>query len=229
MKAHSKHYDRLTGAERFRLCLAALARDDTAEAAALGDSCPTFHYTMRDWSFGRRNEASLQLMMTLALELAPHLAILRELDWQAKHLGGALEQLQLSGFNAAIEAHWRAVDPEGTPETRLHTGLAMPDLTALMTGNAGASFRLASALMELHGERLDKAAQAVANILAGFDQFAREHWGLPGPEAIAAHSELFEDLSAMPDATLQAEAVEETKLHIAGRFTLLWKTLVAEH
>ena len=227
MRPHTKHYDRLTGEERFRLYIAAMTRGDHAEAATLGDTCPTFTYSMRDWSFYRSVHSSVQLMATLALELAPHLAVLRELDLQARHLSEVMELLKMSGVDAAIEAHWRAIDPDGTPESRVQRGLPMPDISKAMAGAAGAAFRISEQIAEVHHARRDAEAQAVAIILAGFDQFTRKHWAISGEEAIASHAELFPELEPLEGVWAPADFDDADKAMGAETFARLWSTLLS--
>jgi hypothetical protein len=225
MKPHSKHYSHLTGDERFRLYLAAMARDDEAEAAALGDTCPTHHYTMQDWSFHRRVDISMQVMTTLALELAPYVTAIRLLDWETEHLGDLLDKLAMIGFESAIEAHWAAIDPGGSPPKRLASGLPMPDIKQLMSGAVGSGFATVEVLQKARLTRRELAVDGVAVTLAGFDAFAREHWGLTADEAIATHAGLFSNLeSAQPNDT-KNEADSEAVKDIAVQFTRLWQSL----
>jgi hypothetical protein len=49
-----RHYDRLSGEERFRLDVLAMARGDTRESERLVSSCPRATYTMTDRAFGGR-------------------------------------------------------------------------------------------------------------------------------------------------------------------------------
>lgn len=227
MKPYIKHYNRLTGEERFHLYIAAMTRGDHAEAAALGDTCPTFTYSMRDWSFHRSVHASIQLVSALALELAPHLTVLRELNWQARHLGESMELLKMSGIEAAIEAHWQIIDPDGVPESRAQRGLPMPDAWKAMAGAAGAAFYIAKTMIEAQHARRDAEAQAVAVILAGFDQFTRKHWMISGEEAIASHAELFPELEHIEGVQAPAAIDDAEKAPVTETFTRLWGALLS--
>jgi hypothetical protein len=225
MKSHSRHYDRLNGDERFLLYLAATARGDEAEAAELSDTCPKYTYRMRDWSFIRREAACRQIIVTLALELAPHVAIIRELDWRAEHTGDLMDALALTGFHAAIEAHWAEVDPGGSAENRLERGLPMPDVERIMEGPAGAGFVTVNALQTMEKTRREEAAHAVSMILEAFNDFACRRWGLTAREAIATHAELFGDLDdALVPYDTRPKPSEETE-RIGKLFERLWETL----
>lgn len=227
MRHHTKHYDRLSGEERFHLYIAAMTRGDHAEAATLGDTCPTFTYSMRDWSFYRSVRASQQLMATLALELAPHLAVLRELDWQARYLGEVMEVLKMSGVDAAIEAHWRAIDPDGVPENRIQRSLPMPKISELMAGAAGAAFSITKQLTEMHHARRNMEVHAVAIILTGFDQFTRKHWVISGEEAIEAYAEIFLELEHYKGEPAPDDIDDAEKAVVAETFARLWSTLLS--
>lgn len=227
MKPHSKHYDRLTGKERFHMYIAAMSRGDHEEAATLGDSCPTFTYSMRDWSFYRSVHASMQLMAVLALELAPHLAVIRELDWQARHFSESMELLKISGIEAAIEAHWRAIDPDGTPESRIQRGLSMPDASKAMAGAAGAGFRISERITEVQSTRRDAEVQAMAVVLAGFDRFSRKHWAISAAEAIASRAELFPELEDIESVMAAADLGQAEKAAVEETFFRLWEMLLS--
>ena len=72
--ALSRHYDKLTAEERFRLVLEAKARDDTAELERLKRTCPTKTYSMSDAAYGDRYEWSELLVLVVALDLTQYLA-----------------------------------------------------------------------------------------------------------------------------------------------------------
>lgn len=226
MKPQSKNYNRLTGDERFRLSLAAMARNDRAEAAALGDTCPRNHYTMRDYSFHRRMDASLHMMTALALELAPYLTVIRELDWQVEHLGELMDTLALSGVDAAVEAHWQALDPDGSAETRMERRLKMPEIEEIVRGPAGDGVLAVDRLKAAQKERSDRASRAVSVILAGFDAFARKHWGVSGDDALAAHAELFPELQTANSTASDESPDDKAAEHAAARLACFWRSLV---
>jgi hypothetical protein len=83
-----RNYDRLTGDERFRLAIAALSRDDVEEVRSLVDPCPRFDYRMKDWEYFERANASVHIVMLLALELAPQLYTIRFVDTFANDAWG---------------------------------------------------------------------------------------------------------------------------------------------
>jgi hypothetical protein len=75
----SRHYGELDPAERFRLVLAAGARGDDRECERLVTTCPRFGYKMSDAAYLDRVEASDDMAVAVALDLAPRMAQLRML------------------------------------------------------------------------------------------------------------------------------------------------------
>jgi hypothetical protein len=73
----SRRYDRLDGAERFRLAIEAAARGDELERGRLRDAAPMPKYRITDPEYRDRVDASYQLAVTFALFALPASAELR--------------------------------------------------------------------------------------------------------------------------------------------------------
>jgi hypothetical protein len=79
--AITREYRFLTGAERFALVIAAMARKDQVEIDRLEDTCPQAHYQMDHSAFRSRMSISFSAAALTALRIAPSLAIIRSLSF----------------------------------------------------------------------------------------------------------------------------------------------------
>ena len=75
-----RHYGRLTGEERFRLDVLAMARGDTKESERLVSSCPRETYTMTARDFGGRWDAVENIALRIYIAIGNDLAKLQMLD-----------------------------------------------------------------------------------------------------------------------------------------------------
>jgi hypothetical protein len=222
-----RSYDRLTGDERFRLIIAALARGDEAEFTSLAETCPSFAYRMRDWEcFGRFN-ASLHVVASLALDLAPRLHSIRLLDTQDRLLELTFEMVKeqairswMAGFKLAggdvkaLEAF--SDDTEAAPSDLERSFLEAG------TGTEEIALCLRQHLSQVREEKL----QAIASTVAGFDAFAKEAWGIDAAEVIKAHSGMLEDLSPYLKEIGEVPVAEDTVRSNTASFECLWRSFV---
>lgn len=75
-----RHYDRLTGEERFRLDVLATARGDLQESERLVSSCPRETYTMTARDFGGRWSAAENIALRIYIAIGNDLAKLQMVD-----------------------------------------------------------------------------------------------------------------------------------------------------
>ena len=75
-----RHYDRLTGEERFRLDVLAMARGDMKESERLVSSCPRETYTMTARDFGGRWSAVENIALRIYIAIGNDLAKLQIVD-----------------------------------------------------------------------------------------------------------------------------------------------------
>ena len=75
-----RHYDRLTGEERFRLDVLAMARGDLKESERLVSSCPRETYTMTARDFGGRWGAVENIALRMYIAINNELAKLQMVD-----------------------------------------------------------------------------------------------------------------------------------------------------
>jgi hypothetical protein len=101
-------YHELKSEERFRLATAAGARGDEREFERLVSTCPTVRYRMADPAYLDRVEASRDLAVAVALELAPRLAQVRMLDTVRE----LLLESQLAVVRLAAEVDGEKVDDD---------------------------------------------------------------------------------------------------------------------
>jgi hypothetical protein len=64
-----RHYDKLTPDERFRLVVAAIARDDGSEIDALARTCPTKTYRMTDPDYTDKIQRAYWLLVSVEADL----------------------------------------------------------------------------------------------------------------------------------------------------------------
>ncbi len=75
-----RHYDRLSGEERFRLDVLAMARGDAQESERLVRSCPRATYTTNDRAFTGRWSTSENITLRMCAPLLQELGRLRVVD-----------------------------------------------------------------------------------------------------------------------------------------------------
>ncbi len=226
MNKLERYYDRLSAVERFKLSLAALSRGAEVEARTLAETCPTGSYRLKDPAFARRIEASTQVVMVLALELVPRLAIVRLLDGQADYVGGCLELMESCGFDSAIDAHWRALDPDRGAD---RDKLPMPDMEALAAGAAGVSLQVTGRLRDFWSKARARELATMAAVLECFGRFSQSEWAMTGTEALREHAALFHDLDQYQDELAQIRADDETAERVESQFRDLWRSLIGDN
>lgn len=192
-KAH-RTYQRFTGEERFELFLAALARGDEEEAAALGYSCPVVSYRQKDLEFHNRILAQREVMMMFHLETVRHLAILRLIHPAEIIVEELASDLAMCAFDSAIESHWNAVDPSGDSTCRKLGDPRTPCLDKLMSGSAGTAQVMLKSFSTMWDIPRDQALREIAHWLAALDHFAVQHWGVTGEQAMRTMFDRFDDL-----------------------------------
>jgi len=215
------------GDERFRLAIAALSRDDVEEVRSLVDTCPRFDYRMKDWEYFERADAAVHIVMLLDLELAPRLYPIRFLDNQDRLAEFTFEWLEeqaalswMAGFKhaggdmKALEAV--SDDPEAKDLERI--------FLEAEAGTQGITLHL----RQFWSQVREKKRQAIATILAGFDAFTRDTWGIGAGEAIKVHSVMFEDLSPYLKEIGEVPVAEDTVKRNAASFKRLWRSLIPE-
>lgn len=149
----SRHYDRLGALERFRLVVAARARDDETELERLTASCPRETYQACEAAVCDRLELMQEFVLALLVELGP-LAAKLEL------LGGIRSEAALF-FEQAAEKAALAASAASTPALRDEVAEAVSE-AAREPGE-----RLLDALAEI-GALFASEAAAVAHGFAGF-------------------------------------------------------------
>ena len=73
----AKHYETLSGAERFGLLIDAMSRNDKVEEGRVNDSCPMTAFKIEDPSYRGRVRQSAVLAMYVSLQIAEGLARIR--------------------------------------------------------------------------------------------------------------------------------------------------------
>lgn len=194
MRNLERSYQHLSGDERFKLFVAALGRDDEVEARALGNSCPSYDYRMKDWEFAVRVKVGAQVMATLAWNLAAPAAVLSTISSAAPFLQKCLETMTIGAIDSAVEAHWRAIDPNGNPNERSRSGAKHPHYEDILAGSAGLVWATADQVRAHQKAQHAIAVAMISEHLAAIDRFCLEFWLVTGREAVAAHKELFEDI-----------------------------------
>lgn len=149
----SRHYDRLEALERFRLVVAARARDDETELERLTASCPRETYSGYEAAISDRLELIQEFVLALLAELGP-LAAKLEL------LGGVRSAAEFF-FERAVEESAFAASAASMPALRDELAEAVSE-AAREPGE-----RLLAALAEIEA-LLASEATAVAHGFAGF-------------------------------------------------------------
>src|SRR4028118_1353999 len=76
-KTIARDYATLSGEERFRLAIEAMARGDTTEERRLDDSCPQLVYRCDDEQYRGRMRRLYTIAVTTALEIRERMVVLR--------------------------------------------------------------------------------------------------------------------------------------------------------
>ena len=104
----SKHYDALSGAERFAAMLEAMARGDTAEERRLEDSCPRGVYEQDDPAYRKRMHISFTAAALCCASIQRDLDVLQALHMVKDvcglfrdRAGETVEQAFFCGWHAA--------------------------------------------------------------------------------------------------------------------------------
>ena len=116
-----RHYGRLSGEERFRLDVLAMARGDAQESERLVGSCPKFSYTMNDRDFTGRWLGVLDMTLRVYLEVTAHLerlamvGVAREmLPYQDTYARDRMRDAFVEGHKAGARQAWEAAEGEGS-------------------------------------------------------------------------------------------------------------------
>jgi hypothetical protein len=186
--ALSRHYDKLTAEERFRLVLEAKARDDTTELERLKRTCPTKTYSMSDAAYGDRYEWSEFLVLVVSLDLTTQylakLEVAGAFAWVAPQLleyaADTAAEAYLDGAHLGAELAWTEAGQKGKPKWSAKAESAID--------SALAKARAALNVLPQLSERLvrDLATEARA-VWDGFSHFCRTELGLPPETVLRAH------------------------------------------
>ena len=169
-----------------------MARQDDSEVQTLSRKCPSFTYKQPDYEFTSRLMAQEQLMTAVAQDMAPHFAILNLLERDDEFVSECLHTMAQCCVDAAIEAHWDAIDPNGAPDDRIESEFPCPDLEKLMAGYAGVAIKAADKVRRYRENTEQHHMRALSNILAGLDQFTRDHWGIGAQQTMETMPGLFQ-------------------------------------
>jgi hypothetical protein len=229
MSKPPKGYDRFTGEERFKLVMAALARNDESDAAALSDSCPSFHYMAKDLNYCDRLRAQEKVMLTFCLSVTPFLNTLDMIEGFRPITGDYADLFAMCAFDSAVEAHWRAVDPGGQPETRSFDDPRAPSLDDIMSGYSGSVWTLAKRMDAMWDKARREALVALASSLEALERFADEQWGVSGEGAIEPMKELFEGLPRHQAALRQVSPNEGMVAYNHQALNAMWHLLCPAH
>src|SRR4051812_47749143 len=157
--AMAKAYEQLTGEERFRLMLEAMARGDEREAERLEQTCPQHTYRCDDDAFRARMQRIHLYAMYHALEVEGPLAQLRLVGRYAEHA---------RDFARPVDALARVAFLYGRQYGKWESGaidrIDLPDDAAL-AAEMKADPELREQLRELRecvAEAVDELAQALA-------------------------------------------------------------------
>jgi hypothetical protein len=186
-----RHYEALTGEERFRLVMLAKARRDRTEVGRLVRACPLRSYRGADAAYTARWEMSHLVVDTAALELTQYLAKLEVarafLEVARAFANGVGNRAALAFANGHDLAVERAREATGgaddwswaaRPDARSHAGLAA----------AHASGREPfEVLVWAMGELASRAASRARDVWDGFGRFSRDEVGLEPEEFMGAH------------------------------------------
>ena len=215
-----RQYDKLTPSERVALILRALGRNDHLDVERLHSACPGVRYApQRDLTYTNGLRAALQVLDALAMELHPHLHLVRFLDSQAPMLEAGLEhcarhaaRVFVSGYRAAggvLEDTDDEAEPTDVERGALQALVDVHDLTDRLRG-----FWMQTRTRELVN---------VAITLKGFDHFTRTMWGMPGELAMSAQALLFVDLEAYQAELADIEVPEAQRQRVTEMFKALWR------
>ena len=98
-----RHYDRLSGEERFRLDVLAMARGDAQESERLVRSCPRATYTTNDRAFTGRWSTSENITLRMCAPLLQELGRLRVVD----AFRGLVPYQETLNENLAFDAYYK--------------------------------------------------------------------------------------------------------------------------
>jgi hypothetical protein len=157
-KGVTRHYGQLDPGERFRLALEAGARDDDRERARLAQSAPMYPVRVTDPAYTDLVDASRELALVVALDLAPRIATLRLLT--------AVPELFAGAFVVGATV-WAEADDEGQAAVE-ETARELPAMRAC-------------------AEVAARSASESAAVLAAFAAICRERMGLEPDVVLRAH------------------------------------------
>ena len=225
-----RHYDRLTGDERFRLDVLAMARGDKQESERLVGSCPRFTLEQNDPRFVGRWLGALDMTLRLYLEIAGHLdrlktlgAVRELLPFQDRYARERMRDAFVEGHKAGARQAWEAAKGKGpAPEWPLG-GINEAEVDRL----AG----LGSSIMPEILDGLERReAESAFTMWRGFGAFCDEALGLDAPKVLrvvhaegAARVEDLEALAERLDLDPDPETVERVREGLAEAWQIVEK------
>jgi hypothetical protein len=240
-----RHYDRLSGEERFRLDVLAMARGDAQESERLVRSCPRATYTTNDRAFTARWGASENITLRMCAPLLQELGRLRVVDafrvlapyqdtlnenlaldaYYRGHESGSYHAWNYAGKTGHPPAWPKGDDPEEIwdPDEDERDPAMERDEAELgvIAGKCG----------ELLPEILDRLEREVVaqalTVWAGYEAFCDESAGVPAEKLAAVVLEpIMEQVGALKgraerlDVEPDAETVEEIREGLAETWRL---------
>ena len=214
-----RHYGKLSGEERFRLDVLAMARGDEQESERLVSSCPKFSYTMTDNAFSGRWLGALDITLRSYLWVAGYLDRLKTLEaireilpLQADYARERTRDAFVEGHRAGARQAWRGKGP--APEWPLG-GIDEAEVDRL----AGLG---ASIMPEILNGLERREATNALTMWRGFAAFCEDFLGLDALKVLTVVLEpgvaRIEDLEATAerlDLEPDAEQVEEIREGLA--------------
>ncbi len=223
-----RHYDRLTGEERFRLDVLATARGDLQESERLVSSCPRETYTMTDRHFSGRWLRVMDMTLRCYVWMAEHLdrmdalrAVRVVLPIQADYARERMRDAFVEGRRAGARQAWGVADADGPAPELPHEGIDEARVDEL----AGLG---ASIMPEILDGLERREAEHALTLWRGFGAFCEDALGLEPRKVLTVVMEpgvaRVEDLEAMAERLElepDAEAFEEVRIGLAEA----WETV----
>src|SRR5215211_4104425 len=225
-KGLGRLYDRLTPEERFRLDVLAIARGDEEESERLTATCPRRDYTMTDWEFVGRWEASRELAMLAYVDVVRRLDKIRVIaafrglfPYLSTIWEDDVHEAYFDGHKAGSRHAWTRSGKRGEPpgweaddeEAERNADPTIDEDLKKWTGE-GRYARLEGKLEEMERELVREALTA----WLGFAGFCAQEMGLEAKKVLEALARPFaervrdlEELSARHEVEPHVEGVEE--------------------
>ena len=235
-----RHYDKLSGEERFRLDVLAMAWGDSQESERLVSSCPRASYTMTERAFGFRWNAAENIALRVTVPLMQELGRFRVVDtfrvlapyqdtlnanmvfdaYYKGHESGSYHAWNYAGKTGHPPAWPKGEDPEEIWE---------PDedeRDPAMKRDEGELETVVEKCGEFFPEILDrlerKVVESALTMWTGYAAFCDEHAGVSGEklaavllEPIAGQIAELRERAERLDLEPNPEAVEEIRIGLA--------------